>query len=377
MHEFRVTKYDPSLRDETGAFQGVDWVMFSQIGEDFSGEVLTRERYEAVEQAYIDALERFLDEASVESFYAVGVENHRSTGAAPREGERLDRHSIAAVVRAMLREEYWCRLESAEAYVHIGWDYYMYVGVPRDCPGAIAFAQDHGLFVENFVSPYGPHIETINLKLPLRMGSVNCYLVGFGASFFLIDSGMPSSRKALLREIDSLGYQPGDLKLIVITHGDFDHTGNAATFRESFGAKIAMHRDDIGMAEQGDMFFNRKPRNAILRKLAPALIGFSKAQRFTPDVLLEDGDDLSPYGLAARVLSIPGHSKGSIGILTAAGELFCGDLLANVDKPSLGGIIDDMPVAQASLQRLRGLDVGMVYPGHGKPFPFFILQEGE
>ena len=103
-------------------------------------------------------------------------------------------------------------------------------------------------------------------------------------------------------------------------------------------------------------------------------IGFGKAQRFTPDVLLEDGDDLSAFGFDARVFSLPGHSKGSIGILTAASDLFCGDLLVNTDKPALNTLIDDMPAAEASLQRLVSLDVGTVYPGHGKPFPFHLLQ---
>ena len=135
-----------------------------------------------------------------------------------------------------------------------------------------------------------------------------------------------------------------------------------------------MHRDDAGMATDGDMFFNRKQPNVILRKLAPLFIGFGKAQRFTPDVLLEDGDDLSAYGFDARVFSLPGHSKGSIGILTAASDLFCGDLLVNTDKPALNTLIDDMPAAEASLQRLVSLDVGTVYPGHGKPFPFHLLQ---
>lgn len=37
-------------------------------------------------------------------------------------------------------------------------------------------------------------------------------------------------------------------------------------------------------------------------------------------------------------------------------------------KPSLEFFIDDMAAAEASLGRLRRLGVGMVYPGHGKPF---------
>ena len=218
-------------------------------------------------------------------------------------------------------------------------------------------------------------IKTICLPMLFHMGSVNCYLLETGSGYLLIDSGSSNQRRELEGELAGAGCRPGDLKLILITHGDFDHTGNAAYLRESFGAKITMHRDDIGMAEQGDMFFNRKQPNAILRKLAPLLIGFGKAQRFTPDVLLDDGDDLSPYGFAAHALSIPGHSKGSLGILTAAGDLFCGDLLVNQEKPALNTLIDDMPAAQASLQRLRSLEVGTVYPGHGKPFPFNAIVD--
>ena len=40
----------------------------------------------------------------------------------------------------------------------------------------------------------------------------------------------------------------------------------------------------------------------------------------------------------------------------------------SVGKPSLQFFIDDMTAARASLERLRDLGVGTVYPGHGKPF---------
>ena len=40
------------------------------------------------------------------------------------------------------------------------------------------------------------------------------------------------------------------------------------------------------------------------------------------DLYVEDGYDLSAHGLAAQVVHIPGHSSGSIGVLTAAGDLF-------------------------------------------------------
>ena len=77
--------------------------------------------------------------------------------------------------------------------------------------------------------------------------------------------------------------------MIVITHGDFDHIGNAAYLRQKFGAKIAMHADDVGMAERGDMFWNRKKGNRLLRSLAPSLFRFGAADRFQPDAIVADG----------------------------------------------------------------------------------------
>ena len=212
-------------------------------------------------------------------------------------------------------------------------------------------------------------MSVITLRMPLMLGTVNCFLVRAGQGFVLIDTGSPNARDELEQELAGAGCTPGTLNLIVLTHGDFDHTGNAAHLREKFAAKIALHRDDAGMAERGDMFWNRSSDNPIMRSLAPILFRFGKANRFTPDLLLGEGDDLAAYGLDARVLSLPGHSKGSIGILTAGGDLFCGDLLENRKQPVRNSLMDDKAACEASIERLEALSIGTVYPGHGEPFP--------
>jgi hypothetical protein len=40
------------------------------------------------------------------------------------------------------------------AFIHVGWDYYMYIGVPTDCPASDRLAAASGLFVEECESPY-------------------------------------------------------------------------------------------------------------------------------------------------------------------------------------------------------------------------------
>ncbi len=135
-----------------------------------------------------------------------------------------------------------------------------------------------------------------------------------------------------------------------------------------------MHRDDVGMAERGDMFYNRKQPNILIRTLIPIFTGFGTAARFTPDILIDDDFHLSEFGFNARVISLPGHSKGSIGILTPGGDLFCGDLFENTKKPALNSLIDDPAAARASLATLESLNIKVVYPGHGKPFAMELLS---
>jgi glyoxylase-like metal-dependent hydrolase (beta-lactamase superfamily II) len=223
-------------------------------------------------------------------------------------------------------------------------------------------------------------IKTIKLPLPLRSGSVNCYLLKTESGYFLIDTGCPKNHAELERGLLADGCGAGRLKLIILTHGDFDHSGNAAYLREKFGAKIAMHPEDAGVVERGDIFWGRRSFNFFWRKLwgmlSPVFFRFGRAKRFKPDVYVEDGADLAEYGLEARVLHIPGHSRGSIAVLTAGGELFCGDLVVKNNRLVPNSLIDDPAAADASIAKMKSLEIKTVYPGHGRPFPVELMVGG-
>ena len=212
-------------------------------------------------------------------------------------------------------------------------------------------------------------ITPIPLPLPLNITIVNSYLVKTDLGFYLIDTGMTNARRQLEAELGRLGCLPGDLKLILLTHGDFDHTGNAVYLRQQYGSQIAMHKGDAGMLENGDMFWNRKIDNRVLKGVMSRLMPFKAQNRGKPDVLLEEASSLSAYGLDATVFNTPGHSSGSVCILTASGDLFCGDLFTNsTGKPGLNSMMYDQPAGDASFKRLKTLPIQTVYPGHGKPF---------
>jgi len=186
-----------------------------------------------------------------------------------------------------------------------------------------------------------PAIKPLTLALPFGLGNVNCYLIKAEAGYVLIDTGVSSQHAALEKELLDAGCPPGALKLIMLTHGDFDHTGNAAYLRQKFNAPLAMHPADFDMIVRGDMFASRSNGNPIFKAMAPAMFRFGKSNRVTPDLKLTEEFDVSVYGLDAKVISLPGHSRGSIGILTSAGDCIVGDLLENIKQPALNSIMDD------------------------------------
>ena len=158
-------------------------------------------------------------------------------------------------------------------------------------------------------------IRTINL------GGVNCYLVNTDQGYILIDTGFLSKRAKLEQELEAAGCRPDNLNLIILTHGDSDHADNAAYLRQKYGAKIALHATDVGMVEHGDMSWNRQAKpdkvNFVFRLMMSLTSLFAKNnqfQTFTPDFTIDEGFDFSEYGFNAKVLHLPGHSKGSIGI---------------------------------------------------------------
>lgn len=144
-----MTKYDPALRDESGAYSVADeWTEFDDVGHKVShGE------YERVETAYLRTAVAFLEDAGVTHIQVRGLEE-RGTSSTLAEGQILQPDQWRAAFRAVLRNEVWCRFESESAFVHFGWDLYMYIGTPRPSSAASTLASELGLFVEEFESPY-------------------------------------------------------------------------------------------------------------------------------------------------------------------------------------------------------------------------------
>ena len=222
----------------------------------------------------------------------------------------------------------------------------------------------------------------------IDLSGVNCYLVKVEEAFILFDTGghmlmdkvFDDKRASLDKALQEAGCKPGNLKLVVLTHGDNDHTANAAFIREKYKAKIAMHQGDLELVEKLEIeklmesfkydklslkisFFFLK---SLIRKVSIKIL--STYEKFSPDILLGEGDNLKEYGLDASILHIPGHTPGSIGVLLPEGDFIAGDVFANGKKPSIAPNACDFVKLKESVARLKALDLKKVYPGHGSPF---------
>ncbi len=156
-NQYRVSKYDPSLRDDDGAFRREEWTSRGDVGRVFNGVPLTDSAYRAVEAAYLFAVESLLCEAKVDTLYIHSLENP----AGHKLPSFIQTRAVLSVTqcvefaRMVLREMAWGKLVApGRAYVHFGYDYYMYLGLPYQCRKAIAAVQQRGLFVESCRSPY-------------------------------------------------------------------------------------------------------------------------------------------------------------------------------------------------------------------------------
>ncbi|MCP4133559.1 MAG: MBL fold metallo-hydrolase [bacterium] len=206
--------------------------------------------------------------------------------------------------------------------------------------------------------------EILTIKFSGLSG--NCYLIRNNDTYVLIDTASQSNRSKLENKLIELGCTIGKLKLIILTHGDFDHSGNALYLKTKYNCPIGMHQKDAVLTESGNMFIN-KNKHSLLSDIIIRI--FLKIDTFKPDIFLDENSDLTSYGIDAGILYVPGHSIGSIAVLTKENDLICGDLFENRRSPKLY-FVDNANEIESSLKKTEHYTINRVYPGHGEKFIF-------
>ncbi len=197
----------------------------------------------------------------------------------------------------------------------------------------------------------------------IASGNVNCYIVADNDNAILIDTGRKKYREKILEKCKEF-----HVSLIVLTHGHMDHCQNAAYLANALHIPIAMNKKDMNLIPD-----NRKQNllaKILLGKivLSVSLSSFEKdsLEVFEPIFYLKNGDDLREYGIAAKVVELPGHTKGSIGI-EIEDNLFVGDALMNMFYPTVSMLYVDEQEMLSSAKHISELGDKTIYFGHGKP----------
>ena len=203
----------------------------------------------------------------------------------------------------------------------------------------------------------------------IKGGTDNCYIVSEGKSAILIDTSSGARVDQVIAECDK-----HEMKLIVLTHVHFDHAENAAKLSKRYNVPVAIHKLDEELFES----FDKQPLKSyglvgkIVLGLSLKVLRNTKVDKPENLIYVKEGDDLSAYGINAKIVELPGHTLGSIGVDVEQKHLFVGDELDNWVRPALGHLYYDFDAIKKSAQKIKGLGRRTIYYGHGKPTENFM-----
>jgi metallo-beta-lactamase class B len=127
------------------------------------------------------------------------------------------------------------------------------------------------------------------------------YLIVTPKGDILINSNLESSPPLIRKSVEALGFHFGDIKILLISHGHYDHCAGSAEILRETHAKYEVMAPDVSVVESGgrtDFYYAN-----------------DKSMRFPPahvDRILHDGDTVSLGGTVLTAHLTAGHTKGTI-----------------------------------------------------------------
>ena len=237
------------------------------------------------------------------------------------------------------------------------------------------------------------HAMAIPMPYPPELITANVYAVGKGP-ITLIDTGpkIPGAFEFVGEKLQSAGFDFDNIERVIITHGHVDHFGLAASIREASEHPIQcflhaedkwrvvsedFHREMLGKEMEQFMSLVDMPEKEI-QKVRNRFSSFRELADPLNDVLLmEDGDEFTGDGYRLQVIHTPGHSPGTCCLYESRQKvLFSGDHIIKHITPNpfieinrthlRDPYYQSLEAYLQSLDKLIGLDVRFVFPGHGE-----------
>lgn len=198
----------------------------------------------------------------------------------------------------------------------------------------------------------------------IKISYANCYLLSGEGGSILIDTCNYKDGPKILERVKNK-----NVKLILLTHGHFDHVSSAEYLAKRLNVPIALSEKDVPIIGKGEdsILHGSTPLGRIIAAGSKPVLKKARYSVFAPDVLLEDGQDLSKYGVKAHIVELPGHTKGSVGVLTDDGDIIVGDAMFNIARPTGSRIFEDKDTMEQSMEKIKNSGAKTIYVGHGNP----------
>jgi metallo-beta-lactamase class B len=123
------------------------------------------------------------------------------------------------------------------------------------------------------------------------------------AGHVLLDGGLEQSAAVIDANIRKLGFKTEDIKLIVNSHGHYDHAGGIAALQRASGATVAASPSGADALQRGE------------NTTDDPQYGFGKAENGFPPVknvkVIKDSEVLRIGNVALTAVFTPGHTPGS------------------------------------------------------------------
>jgi glyoxylase-like metal-dependent hydrolase (beta-lactamase superfamily II) len=228
-------------------------------------------------------------------------------------------------------------------------------------------------------------VHQLKLPVPFPLKFVASYLMEDDEGWTVIDPGFdyPPAREAWESEAARMGLDlDRDVTRIIVTHLHPDHIGLARWLEGRSGAPVCMLEGEISNARHvwdpargSDDFVRYMMRHGMDPETAGATAGTTRLGVRLPERLipLQPEDRIELGGSEARVIHTPGHSDFHFVLHDERRRLlFAGDHLLLEITPNIGlwTYTAPRPLKRYldSIEGLRGLDVDLIFPGHGPLF---------